>query len=109
MPPSANRMWRAFGGRIVATRELREYKALVRRKALVAGVEPLEGDVALELVVRFAPGTTSDLSNRIKALEDALQGVAYENDRQVVRLEARRGPDAFPPLVEVNVTPWEAP
>ena len=51
---------------------------------------PLAG-VPLELRVVFAVSRVSaDVSNRVKALEDALTGIAWADDCQVVELFARK-------------------
>lgn len=108
LPPSANDYWVIGWHRrkpcLVLSKEARAYKTAIALKGRVEKREPLEGPVELRLVVHFADGR-SDLSNRIKVLEDALQGVAYLNDRQVVRLVAESGERAFPPRVEVEVLP----
>jgi Holliday junction resolvase RusA-like endonuclease len=47
--------------------------------------------VPLELRVVFAVSRVSaDVSNRVKALEDALTGIAWADDCQVVELFARK-------------------
>ncbi len=83
---------------MILSSEARAYKAAIALKGRVQKRVPLVGPVQVRIVVHFQPGTTADLSNRIKVLEDALQGVAYENDRQVCRLVAERGDDSFPPM-----------
>lgn len=88
-PPSANRYWRTFHGRTVVSQEARDYKALAGLLARCSGVEPLAGGVALHLDV-YRPRAAGDLSNRIKVLEDALIGVAYADDAQVIEIHARR-------------------
>lgn len=112
LPPSANDYWVIGWHRrkpcLVLSREARAYKAAIAIRGHLERRVPLEGPVSLALVVHFANGR-SDLSNRIKVLEDALQGVAYRNDRQVVRLIAEAGPRAYPPSVEVEVLPWPSP
>lgn len=95
-PPSVNRMWRHFRGRTVLSSDGKAYKAEVQRLALAKGAELMTGP--LRLRVKLLPktkkdGTASaimmDLSNCLKVAEDALQGVCYENDRQVesIRLD----------------------
>jgi Holliday junction resolvase RusA-like endonuclease len=44
-----------------------------------------------------------DVSNRVKALEDALSGYAYDDDLQVVRHTDARHLDMDNPRVEVSV------
>lgn len=109
LPPSANDYWVIGWHRrkpcLILSDEARAYKTAIALKGRVERRVPLEGSVELRLVVHFAD-RRSDLSNRIKVLEDALQGVAYANDKQVNRLVAERGSEAFPPRVEVEVRPW---
>mgnify|MGYP000857393862 FL=1 len=97
-PPSTNRMWRNYRGRQVLSAEGRAYKANVGWLAKAAGAKVVEHDVAL--IVTLHPrtnldGTASavvlDLSNSIKLAEDALQGIAYANDKQIKRLSAAYG------------------
>lgn len=106
-PPSANRYWRTDRGHLPhLSDEAKAYKKQVAW-ALVAQLgraKPLQGDVVLHLVV-FRPRKAGDLSNRIKVLEDVLQGYAYEDDSQVVELHALRLDDKANPRVEVRVEP----
>lgn len=96
-PVSANRYWRVFGGRVVHSAEARSYRNVVQIKA--RGVTPLEGPVSVH--VALCPGMTAkgvasktrlDLDNCLKVALDALQGVAFSNDKQVVKLLAELGP-----------------
>ncbi len=111
LPPSANDYWVIGWHRrkpcLVLSDEARTYKRALALRGKAFRRAPLDGPVELRLRVHFANGR-SDLSNRIKVLEDALQGVAYINDRQVCRLVAERAEKASPPYVEVEVLPWAA-
>lgn len=105
MPPSANRYWRHWGARPVVSPEALEYKATVGLCALAAGITtPFTGPVALSLEV-YRAIKKGDLSNRVKVLEDALQGHAYLDDDQVVEIHCRRHDDPDDPRVEVTVAP----
>lgn len=102
-PPSSNRYWRTVNGRPIVSAEARLYKQGVRLRALSEGHrKPLACPVVLSLVV-YRPRKAGDLSNRIKVLEDALAGIAYENDSQVVEIHARREDDKTNPRVEVRI------
>lgn len=104
-PPSSNRYWKVWRGRAVVSAEAKQYKQGVRLRALTEGHrKPLEGPVVLSLVV-YRPRRAGDLSNRIKVLEDALNGIAWIDDKQIVELHARREDDAANPRVVVNVEP----
>ncbi|HGJ8443535.1 TPA: RusA family crossover junction endodeoxyribonuclease [Neisseria gonorrhoeae] len=97
-PVSANRYWRIWRNRAVGSAEAAAYKSVVRRIAQEAGAMPSEGAVAV--YVRLIPKankdggankTVIDLDNALKVALDALQGVAYHNDRQVRRIAAEYG------------------
>ncbi|MGS0922833.1 RusA family crossover junction endodeoxyribonuclease [Neisseria gonorrhoeae] len=94
-PVSANRYWRIWRNRAVRSAEAAAYRETVRRIAQGAGAMPSEGAVAV--YVRLIPKankdggankTVIDLDNALKVALDALQGVAYHNDRQVRRIAA---------------------
>lgn len=107
-PPSANRYWRtrAVGrGRtaFVQTYPSPEAKEFKQRVFWTCrGRKPLTGTVAVVLRF-FRPRKVGDLDNRIKVLLDALRGVAFADDDQVVRIEATRFDDKANPRVEVEV------
>lgn len=95
-PPSANRYWRLFRGRAVPSADATAYKLHVRKTAELSGVNVTAEPVALEVVLHpkmtkkgEASKTVIDLDNCLKVALDALQGIAYENDRQVrsIRLD----------------------
>lgn len=103
VPPSANRYWRTFRGHSVVSAEAKAYKIDAAWMAKAAGItEPLAGDVALT-VRWYRERKSGDLSNRLKILEDALNGIAYNDDSQIVRIVAERYDDKRNPRVEVEV------
>lgn len=96
-PVSANRYWRIFGGRVVKSAEARSYRAEVQIKA--RDVTPLDGPVSVHIALcpemtakGVASKTRLDLDNCLKVALDALQGIAFNNDKQVVKLVAELGP-----------------
>ena len=88
-PPSANRYWRLWRGRLVKSSEARAYQTLVHNAALAAGRRPLAGNVVLRLWWR-PTSLRGDLDNRLKVVLDALQGALYVNDKLVSELHAHR-------------------
>lgn len=97
-PVSANRYWRIWRNKAVRSAEATAYKSVVRRIAQEAGVMPSEGSVAvcLRLIPKAnkdggANKTVIDLDNALKVTLDALQGIIYENDKQVRRIVAEYG------------------
>jgi crossover junction endodeoxyribonuclease RusA len=102
-PISANRYWRSVPGRgVLLSADARRYKEDAGKEALAAGVRPVDGPVALTVTL-YRPAKRGDLDNRIKVLLDALSGIAYRDDSQVVELHAYRLDDKDHPRVEVQV------
>lgn len=106
-PPSSNRYWRMGNGRIYRSAEAVAYIYLVGLLCNTAGVEPLEGDVALTLCF-YRPSKRMDTDNMLKVLLDALQGYIYHNDSQIAEIHAMRYEDKSAPRVEVFFTTIEA-
>lgn len=109
-PPSANRYWRInpHTCRPYRSSEAGDYIEAVGWACVAQGcTEPTQETVALHLQFAHAAGRRIDLSNGIKVLEDALQGYAYADDKQVVHLEAELVllPRKSEPYVIVTVTP----
>ncbi len=98
-PVSANRYWRTFRGRTIRSSEADAYKAAARVVAERFGVVEIQGPVSVSIALLpkltkrgLASLTRMDLDNCIKVTLDALNGVAYFDDAQVVNLSARIGP-----------------
>ena len=112
-PPSTNRYWRNYRGRMVKSDEARQYQQLAWLLAKQAVPEPLGGPVALSLRF-YRPQRRGDLDNRIKIVLDALQGALFANDSQVTEIHAYQDDDKQRPRVEIQswepgqMTVWEA-
>ena len=94
-------------GRIWLTEEYRlaKHHASLKASEQLTGLAPLEGPVALEALL-FEPDRKRmrDLSNYSKLVHDALNGLAYVDDRQIDRLTwIRAGVDIDAPRLEVTV------
>lgn len=108
-PPSANRIWRSFalpggGVKVILTPEARRYKQEVFWLAKAAGMHVIGGPVSVSIRL-VPPGRRSiDLDNAVKVTLDALQHVAYRNDKQVRRLYAEAAePEKGKARLEVTV------
>lgn len=111
LPPTTNAYWRSVvkGKRAfpILSREARAYKARMasiaaERRAFDREAGPIEGPCALT-VWFFRPRRAGDVDGRLKPLLDALQGIAYVNDSQLVEIHAYNGHDPDNPRVEVEV------
>lgn len=101
-PPSTNRLYRNMKGVMVKTDEARNYAFAVALLARTKKLKPFECEVSITLDF-YRPRKAGDLDNRLKAVLDALQGTAFVNDSQVVKIIARRFDDASYPRVEVVI------
>lgn len=99
-PPTGNLYWRHFRGRVVVSSQARKYREMVR--LLGSRIEPLKGAVEVSVDVH-RPRRIGDLDNALKVLLDALRGIAYVDDKQVVAIHARRYDDKQDPRAEVTV------
>lgn len=102
LPPSANRYWRMFRGRMVVSAEARAYKTEAGWIAKASGAEVLTGPVVLSIDV-YRERKSGDLDNKIKVILDSLQGQLYLNDSQIVEIHARLFDDKKNPRAIVTV------
>lgn len=102
-PPSANRYWRQWQGRMVVSSEARQYKETVGWLVKADTSDWLTGPVALTIKV-YRPQKRGDLDNCLKILLDSLKGVLFADDDQVVEIHAYRGDDKANPRVEMKVS-----
>ena len=85
LPPSINHAYRRGGGRVSLTTTARDWRAHVQA---VVPADPLpEGPVCVRIVFY---SSRQDVDNGIKAVLDALQGLWWENDRDVIWLLATK-------------------
>ena len=78
-------------GKRLKPKEMRARQNAVKLLARAAGCELLGGAVKLEVECHYKDRRgLGDVDNLAKLIQDALEGVAYANDRQVCELVARR-------------------
>ena len=109
-PPSMNRVWRSGQGRTYTPATVTAYKRQIFHLACSLGLaRPGSEPVAVRLILRpIRPKDAEkrekrlgcmwhlgvrcmDIANAEKAALDALQGIAYHDDKQIVRLTLERG------------------
>lgn len=94
--PTAKGRPRIWKGRAVTPKKTRDFEKLISTLAKIQyRGEPLSGPLTLIIVFylkkpksvkRDYPTVKPDLSNCVKSLEDALNGIAYKDDSQIVEL-----------------------
>jgi len=101
-PPSLNRMYRTFRGRVLISAEGRDYKKMVADLCMVSRVKPITGPITIS-VDAYRPQKRGDLDNLFKGLLDSLNGNCFLDDSQIVEIRARRFDDKTNPRVEVEI------
>jgi crossover junction endodeoxyribonuclease RusA len=108
VPPSANRYWRTivnkktFRAMTFVSDEAKTYKRILAQTVELPAL--IQGEVSVSVKL-FRERRSGDLDNRLKCLFDALQGVVYVSDSQIVEIYASRHDDKDRPRVEVEIRP----
>lgn len=84
-PPVPKERPRFGKGRTYTPKKTTEYALKVRLCALAAGVKRLIGPVAITMEFYVPDRRRRDRDNLEKAIQDALNGIAWEDDSQVVQ------------------------
>lgn len=98
-PPSANRYLRHTGRGTYRTSEANTYRKQAQLAAMMAGIKARHfGPVEIHATLHprltkdgKANGTRLDLDNCLKVALDALEGIAFDNDKQVRRITLEVG------------------
>ena len=96
---------RVYNGRAVTPKKTLDYEKTVALYARGAGVRPVEGPVRLSVDLHYDDNRWRDIDNAIKSIQDALEGIAYENDRQIYQLEGRKftGMDEAKAVIKIEI------
>jgi crossover junction endodeoxyribonuclease RusA len=100
VPPSVNHYLRRTRWGVTLTEEAKAFKDYVRynvRKRM------LTGDVVMRIDY-YRKRRAGDIDGPLKLCFDALQGIWYENDKQIVELHVRRFEDRDNPRLEITCT-----
>jgi Holliday junction resolvase RusA-like endonuclease len=104
-PPSDNRLYRkGADGHIYKAKEHAAYQADIGWRCKEHGIQPIDGPVHLTMRI-YRPRRDRDMSNCEKALQDALQGHWYHNDKQIACKWVEMFDDKTNPRVEVECRP----
>lgn len=103
-PPPLNNLYRNVPGKgRVKTDRAKQYADDVARVAIATqALPPLAKAVSVTLDV-YRPRKRGDLDGTAKAILDAIQGIAWVDDEQVVEIHMRRHLDRDDPRVELTV------
>ena len=104
VPRPKARARRGKGGQWYTPQSTRAYEEAVGWAARDAGIRnPYQGAVRLEIVLWLPDRRRRDVDNCAKSICDALNGIAYLDDSQIIELTVRRGVDRVRPRAVVRV------
>jgi len=101
--PVAKQRPRLVGTRVYTPKETHDYEALVRTAARRAGVKAIVGSVSLSVSFYMPTKHHVDVDNLLKSVMDGLNGVAYEDDTQVVHVQAWKSYDKDQPRCSIFI------
>lgn len=101
-PPSVNNLYFNRWGKRVLSDAGRKFKSDIAILAKRQGAKILLGDLSVTFRV-FRPKKTGDLDNRLKISQDALEGLCFEDDKQIIKIHAFRFDDKDNPRIEIDI------
>ncbi len=109
--PPANRYWRSppqMHGQRIRTTEAKRYIKLVQQGLVGRGLVPYHGQELIMVTVWYRDALRGDTSNRLKIIEDALQGIAFTDDKFNGAHFIERRLDREAPRMEIAVAPFNS-
>ena len=90
--PTKPQPWIRSGGsgRRYKPKRLRDYQDTVALYARGAGVREITGPLRMVADFHFDDGRWRDIDNTAKTVADALEGIAYENDKRIFEMIIRK-------------------
>ncbi len=101
-PPSVNNLYATYQGRRIISAKGRKFKADIASLAKRQGAKMLDGDLSVTFRI-FRPKRIGDLDNRLKISQDALKGICFADDKQIVEIHAFRFDDKANPRIEIDL------
>jgi len=89
-PPSVNSYWLQSGTRRYISKRGQEFKRAVReilKNSISFGSSPVE----LQIIFHPRDKRLMDIDNCLKAIQDSMNGIMYDDDQQVWKLTVERG------------------
>jgi len=106
LPPPLNAMYRAAwsGKGVRKTDECKDWETDTQITCRTLGIRMIPGNVRIRMTIDLYYGSHErDIDSSLKATLDCLQGVVYENDRQIVELLIRKYQDKLAPRLEIDI------
>lgn len=104
MPPSTNRLYGRMAGRIYVRADARSAKDDIGWEARTQfRYKPFSADLIVEMKVFWPDRRRRDIDNGTKAFLDALTGVLWLDDSQIIKLTLYKMLDKQNPRVELEI------
>lgn len=101
-PPSVNHLYANWRGRRIISAQGRKFKSDIAILAKRQGAKILSGELSVTFRI-FRPRKIGDLDNRLKISQDALKGICFEDDKQIIEIHAFRFDDKANPRIEIEI------
>lgn len=102
-PPSVNHyLGHTRSGMMYRTAEAKAYKQTVEYILYEMNVKPLECELSVTIYA-YRPRKAGDIDGILKVSLDAMNKLAYLDDKQIVELHVFRGDDKHNPRLEVTI------
>lgn len=105
-PPSVNHYLAHSMRGMYRTVEANAYRELVGWQLRALNIDPLQGALAVTIYA-YRPRKSGDIDGILKVSLDAMNKLAYEDDKQIVELHVYRRDDKKNPRLEVTITEVE--
>jgi len=103
-PCPVNQKYGIINGRNLLTKKYRDAKeALAWEMRSQWKKQPLQGDVAVNIIEYFGDNRRRDIDAYLKVVLDAASGILYEDDSQVTELNVVKCKDLKNPRLEISV------
>lgn len=101
-PPSVNHYLRHAGHAVYRTKEANNYREIVGWILHDMEVDPLQGALRVSIIA-YRPRKAGDIDGILKVSLDAMNKLAYEDDKQIVELHVFRRDDKHNPRLEIEI------
>lgn len=102
-PPSVNHyLGHTRNGHMYRTQAARDYKEMVGSILYDLEVDPLQGLLCVTITA-YRPRKAGDIDGILKVSLDAMNKLAYEDDKQIIELHVFRRDDKHNPRLEITI------
>jgi len=101
-PPSVNHYLRHAGHVVYRTKAANDYREIVGWILHDMEVDPLQGALRVSIIA-YRPRKAGDIDGILKVSLDAMNKLAYNDDKQIVELHVFRRDDKHNPRLEIEI------